>query len=262
MRTTIKAVLGAAAIALVATGGALADAEENPGVKSGYDFAEPETRTIQDDDFDNPAFMWVETAETLWTAEDGEYGYSCESCHGDPDSSMTAAAARYPVYDKGRGKPVNIEQRINQCRVNNMKAKAWKYESDELLGMTAYVKMFSRGFPVDVKVDGEMKPFFEKGKEFYFQRRGMYDLACKHCHEEAAGNYIRAELLSQGQSNGFPTFRLKWQKLGSLHRRFRGCNKNIRSEPYPYGADEYVNLELFLAWRGRGLPVESPSVRK
>ena len=72
---------------------------------------------------------------------------------------------------------------------------------------------------------------------------------------------IRANLLSQGQSNGFPTYRLKWQKIGSLHRRFRGCNKQVRATPYKAGSDEYVNLELYLANRGRGLPVETPAVR-
>ena len=75
------------------------------------------------------------------------------------------------------------------------------------------------------------------------------------------GGQLRANVLSQGQSNGFPTYRLKWQKVGSIHRRFRGCNKMVRAKPYAYGADEYVNLELYLAWRGRGLPVETPAVR-
>ena len=73
---------------------------------------------------------------------------------------------------------------------------------------------------------------------------------------------LRAEELSQGQSNGFPTYRLAWQKLGSIQRRFRQCNSQIRAEALPYGADDYVDLELYLASRGQGLPVESPSVRK
>jgi sulfur-oxidizing protein SoxA len=73
---------------------------------------------------------------------------------------------------------------------------------------------------------------------------------------------IRADTLSQGQSNGFPTYRLKWQKLGSLHRRFKGCNDQVRAEPYKRGSDEYVNLELYLAWRGQGLEIESPAVRQ
>ena len=38
-------------------------------------------------------------------------------------------------------------------------------------------------------------------------------------------------------------------------------NKNVRAQPYAYGSDEYVNLELYLAARGRGLLVETPAVR-
>ncbi len=73
---------------------------------------------------------------------------------------------------------------------------------------------------------------------------------------------MRAELLSQGQANGFLTYRLKWQKLGSLHRRFRGCNNNIRAEKLANGSPEYMALELYVTWRGNGSPIEAPSVRK
>jgi L-cysteine S-thiosulfotransferase len=113
-----------------------------------------------------------------------------------------------------------------------------------------------------VSIDGPAKPFFEKGKAFYYERRGLNDLACSHCHMDGEGHHLRSELLSQGQANGFPTYRLKWQKLGSLHRRLQGCNEEIRAEPFPLGSDEYTNLELYLAWRANGLPVETPSVRK
>ena len=174
---------------------------------------------------------------------------------------MKGVGARYPVYDEGLGKPINLEQRINKCRSANMQAEEWKWESRELLAMTAFVRHQSLGMPIDVKVDGPMAPFYEKGKEFYFERRGQLDLACSHCHVDNAGNMLRANLLSQGMSNGFPTYRLKWQGLGSLHRRFRGCNKQVRSSPFDYGSDEYVNLEVYLSDRARGLPVETPSVR-
>ncbi len=87
-------------------------------------------------------------------------------------------------------------------------------------------------------------------------------MSCAHCHETSYGVALRADMLSQGQSNGFPTYRLKWQGIGSLHRRFRGCNRQVRSDPYGYGSDEYVNLEFYLAWRGMNLPVETPAVRQ
>ncbi len=228
---------------------------------SGYTYATQETRAIQDDDFENPGQIWVDQGEGLWSSVEGEAGKSCQSCHGDASDSMKGASTRYPMFNKGMGKMINIEQQINFCRTNQMKAKAWKWESGELLGMTAFVGQQSRGMAMNVKIDGPAAPFYEKGKAFYYQRRGQLDMACKHCHEDNPGKYARANLLSQGQSNGFPTYRLKWQKIGSLHRRFRGCNKNIRAQPYKAGSDEYVNLELYLNSRGAGLPVETPSVR-
>jgi len=161
------------------------------------------------------------------------------------------------IYDK----PINVEQRINQCRAERMGAEPWKWESRELLAMTIYVKTQSHGKPVDVVLSDELMPFYEKGKEFYYQRRGQLDMACSNCHVDYPGGQLRANILSQGQPNGFPTYRLKWQKVGSLHRRFRGCNKQVRATPYKAGSDEYVNLELFLTHRANGLPVETPSVR-
>ena len=228
---------------------------------SGYVYMTDETRAMQNDNMANPAYLWFDHGAELWSKVEGDAGKSCASCHKDAATSMKGVGATYPKFDKARGKPINIEQRINKCRVENMKAEPFKYESRAMLGMTIYVRSQSRGMPMSVKVDGEMKPFFEKGKAFYFQRRGQLDMACKHCHEDNAGNMIRANLLSEGMSNGFPTYRLKWQKPGSLHRRFRGCNSQVRSKPYAYGSDEYVNLELYLGWRARGLPVETPSVR-
>ena len=127
--------------------------------------------------------------------------------------------------------------------------------------MTAYVKNQSHGQPVKVALSDELMPFYEAGKEFYFQRRGQLDMACSNCHVDNAGGQLRANILTQGMPNGFPTYRLKWQKVGSLHRRFRGCNKQVRAQPYGYGADEYVNLELFLTHRANELPVETPAVR-
>ena len=228
---------------------------------SGYNFRVPETRAVQDDDFENPAFLWVEQAEFLWDQVDGDAGKACADCHESVDS-LKSVGTTYPVYYEPWGKLMNMEQRINHCRTENMQAEPWKYESDDMLGMTALIRHQARGEPVNVKIDGEAAPFFEKGKEFYYERRGQLDLACANCHEGYAGTKIRADMLSQGQSNGFPTYRLKWQKLGSLHRRFKGCNDQVRAEPYERGSDEYVNLELYLAWRGQGLPVETPAVRQ
>lgn len=231
-------------------------------MKSGYLFTTRATQSIQDDDMANGSFLWVDTGEELWSKKEGDAGKACADCHQESDKTMKGVGATYPKFDKKLGKVINLEQRINNCRKANMKAKPWKYESDQLLGMTAYVKLQSRGMPVNVSIDGPARKVYEKGKKFYSERRGMMDMACSNCHVENAGKMIRADLLSQGQSNGFPTYRLKWQKIGSLHRRFRGCNKQVRAKPYGYGSPEYVSLELYLAYRGNGLKIEAPSVRR
>ena len=239
--------------------------DTNPDAKSGYFWATPETQAMQDDDFSNPGYPLVDAAEEAWNTVNGTAGKSCASCHDDAADSMKGVGAMYPIYDEVTKKPINIELRINRCLEDNMGAKPYKYESAQMLGMTAYVRTQSKGMAMvstAADKDDALNPFFKQGEAFFNERRGQLDMACKHCHEDNAGNVIRAETLSQGQSNGFPTYRLKWNGLGSLHRRFRGCNKNIRAQPYGYGSDEYLALETFVAWRGRGLPVEAPAVRK
>ncbi|MGI9483777.1 MAG: sulfur oxidation c-type cytochrome SoxA [Hyphomicrobiales bacterium] len=231
-------------------------------IVSGWDFRSPETQQFQKDDFDNSAFLWVEKGEELWSEADGEAGKSCQSCHDDAAETMKGVGAASPKWNEKLSKPLALEQRINLCRTENMKAKEWKWESENMLSMTSYVRNQSRGMPVKVQSDGPMKPWWEKGKELYYTRVGQLNMACANCHEDNYGKYIRADHLSQGHSNGFPTYRLKWQKLGSLHRRFSGCMKNIRAVPYKRGSEEFVALEIYLAWRGEGLPVESPAVRQ
>ena len=111
-------------------------------------------------------------------------------------------------------------------------------------------------------IDGPARRFFEAGRDDYYRRRGQLNLACHHCHELNWGRMLRGDRLSQGHGTGYPAYRLEWQTLGSLHRRLRACNLAIRAQALPYGAPEYVNLELFLAWRAAGLFLEAPAVRR
>lgn len=266
----MKFFAGVAAIGLcIAVSGLASGQEKKPDsyyrageMYSDYLVSTKATQAMQDDDLQNPGFLWVDQGEALWGKVDGAAGKSCASCHNQAPASMKGVGATYPKWNAGEGKVINLEQRINLCRTKNMKAKEWKYESDQMLGMTAYVRMQSRGMPVNVSIDGPAKATYEKGKKFYYQRRGLLDMACANCHIDNLGKHIRSDLLGQGMTNGFPTYRLKWQKLGSLHRRFRGCNTQVRAEPYKRGSDEYVALELFLAHRGNGLKIETPSVRR
>jgi L-cysteine S-thiosulfotransferase len=228
---------------------------------SGYEFRSKETRALQDDDLENPGFLAVERAADVWKKVEGSEGKSCMSCHGEAETSMKGVGAAMPKWDDKLKKPVNLEQRINICRTEHMKAEPWKFKSQELTDMTTFVRYQSHGMPVAVKTDGPMSPWFERGKQIYYTRYGQLDLACESCHERNNGKFMRADFLSQGQTNGFPTYRLRDQRLVPLHERFEGCMFDVRAEPFKPLSDEFLALELYVAWRGIGLPVETPSVR-
>lgn len=228
---------------------------------SGYHYQSEETRKQQDDDAANPGMDYYKTGEKLWTEVSGTKKKSCDSCHGKAANSMRRAAARFPVYYPLSKKPLNIEGRINMCREKFMGAEIWAPDSKELLAMTTFVKHQALDVRVTPQVDGAMAEFFDKGKKFYTTRRGQLDLSCSHCHDKHAGKKLREATLSQGQSNGYPTYRKTEGKTVSLLQQVNACLARVRSVPLNPESDDFLNLEVYLAWRGQGLVVETPSVR-
>jgi L-cysteine S-thiosulfotransferase len=229
---------------------------------SGYEFSPLKVKAQQDDDFDNLGFGWVGQGEVLWNEVDGGAKKSCASCHNNAAETMRGIGASYPKFQEAAKGVINLEQRINLCRQDKMQATPWAYGSDALLAITAYVKLQSRGMAVDVKTDGPAQQAFQLGQTLYNTRVGQLGMSCAHCHNDHYGDNLRAEVLSQGHSNGFPAFQTKTQSFISLHQRFRNCYRDIRAQPYDLGSPELVALELYLAWRGKGLPVETPAVRR
>jgi len=231
-------------------------------LKSGIEFVSDDLRKLQADDFANPGMLWVARGEKIWGEAAGNGGKSCAACHGVAAKSMQGVAARYPRVDPGAARLVNLEGRINLCRDRKQQAQPLGPESDELLALTAYVAHQSRGVPVSVTLDMQNRKDFERGRELYNRRIGQMNLACTHCHDRSWGKKLAAETVSQGHGNAFPAYRLEWQSVGSLQRRIRACFYGLRAEMPPYGAQELLDLELYLAWRAGGLPVETPGVRR
>lgn len=229
--------------------------------KSGYEFLKQESKDMQDDDFMNPGMSVVEAGQTLFNTA-GKNGMSCASCHGEDGEMLdTKRIAQYPVYSDELKKPVTLQQQIHLCWTNNLENEPLKYDSTEALNLEVFVRNLSRGEKVNVQTDGPMKPFWEKGKEIYHTRAGQLDMSCNLCHVNYPGLKIRANTLSQGQSNGYPAYRLKNGKINGLHSRFNGCYKQFRASKLPPGNDDYVALEVFVNSRGNGLQIETPGVR-
>jgi sulfur-oxidizing protein SoxA len=253
----------AAILAALIAAAAAARAAEIPldQRRSDSEFIGADTRAMQNDDTANPGMLAVLDGETLWTTKAGDANKSCADCHGDARTSMKGVATRYPAFAEEFRRPINLEEQINLSRATDQKAPPFAFESKELLALTAYVAYQSRGMPVAVEATDKLKPFIEDGRAIFERRQGQLNLSCAQCHDDNWGRTLAGNLIPQAMSTGYPIYRLEWQEVGSLQRRLRNCLSGMRAEPYNFGALSLVELELYLMWRARGLPIETPAVR-
>ncbi|HHO68453.1 MAG TPA: sulfur oxidation c-type cytochrome SoxA [Gammaproteobacteria bacterium] len=230
-------------------------------VRSGYDYLQPETRAMQDDDFSNPGMVTVEQGAELF-GQPGRSGRTCADCHGGNGSRLSPARiARYPVYSKTLGKPLTLRNRVRLCWQEWLGNPPLPYAAAEGVALETFVRHLARGEPVDVDISGPMRRHYENGRKLYYTRFGQIDVACNHCHDDHAGQHFRGQVLTQGQTNGFPEYRLAKGEITGLHKRLTQCMKKFRARPFAPGSDEYTDLEVYLAARGNGLRIETPAVR-
>ena len=128
-----------------------------------------------------------------------------------------------------------MEDLVNECRTERMGADA--LEVVLAVKMTADHRTYRSSVSWYADECGNRRRrrirSGSKGKELYYTRVGQLDMACsKLPRGQLRHVMIRADHLSQGQINGFPTYRLKNAKLNSIHGRFKGCMKNIRATPF------------------------------
>jgi len=229
--------------------------------RSGYEYLNESTREMQDDEFANPGMVEVEKGRKLFNTP-GDNGKSCATCHGENGEKLDPKKiARYPVYNAEFGEPFTLQKQINLCWEDQLDSVPFIDDCVEIVALETFVRHKAEGEPVNVDVSGALKPYYEAGKELYNTRFGQLDMACKHCHDYNAGKKLRGQVLSQGQSNGFPEYRLGTSRITSLQRRMRECFVSFRATPFNFGAQEWINLEVYLHARGNGLKIETPAVR-
>lgn len=220
----------------------------------------PETRAMQADDTANPGMFAVLEGDEIWRAKAGPEARSCADCHGQP-SRLRGVAARYPAWSTARGAPIDLAGQVNECRTARQGAAAFQAESASLLAVTALLGHASRGEPIAPAPGEDMRTARERGRDIFTRRIGQLNLSCAACHDDHWGKRLAGTPIPQAHPVGYPIYRLEWQAVGSLQRRFRNCMSGVRAEPYPYGAPEFVDLEAYLMERAAGLPLETPAVR-
>lgn len=207
-----------------------------------------------------PYEIAIEEGERLFNAK-FKNGKGYASCF---ENGGMGIAHTYPKFDEAKGEVVTLALDVNNCRKANGE-EPLKYKKGKMAAILAYMAYSSRGKVYDIKIpNAAAEAAYEDGKKFYYTRRGQLNMACAHCHIDNSGNRIRAELLgpSLGHVTHFPVYRSKWGGMGTLHRRFAGCNKQVRAKPFKAQSAEYRNLEYFLSYMGNGLEANGPGVRK
>ncbi len=178
----------------------------------------------------------------------------------------------YPYFSTQRNEVVTLEMAINECRTKNGE-EPLKWKTGPIAHLGAYIAYKSRGKKTNVKIvnSAESMKWYERGKKHYYAKRGQLNMSCADCHSYNSGNRIRADILSPalGHTTHFPVFRNKWaggsksgDGLGTLHRRYGGCNKQVRAKPFKAQSEEYRALEYFHTYMSNGLTLNGPGVRK
>jgi L-cysteine S-thiosulfotransferase len=174
--------------------------------------------------------------------------------------------SKYPYWDKEKGMVMTLPIALNECREANGE-KPLKYKKGPINNILSYIAYQSRGQITNVEIpkdDPRALAAYEDGKKFYYTRRGQLNFSCANCHVQNAGMILRTETLSPGlgHTTHFPVYRSKWGTVGTLHRRFTGCNKQVRAKPFKAQGKEYRDLEYFLTYMSNGLPLNGPGARK
>ncbi len=170
----------------------------------------------------------------------------------------------YPYFDEKEGKVITLELALNRCREANGEPPV-SYVKDEMASLTAYMAFTSRGKPFDIRIPDDPRALdaYQKGKEYFYTRRGQLNFSCATCHVQEPGERIRAEVLAPalGIMNALPIYRSEWSGMGTTSRRFVTCNSQTRAVPINPQDEEYRDLEYYLSYMSNGLPISGPGAR-
>lgn len=181
------------------------------------------------------------------------------------DNDGIGIRQNYPYFDTNIGEVITLELAINRCRTDNGELPL-PWLKGELAAISAYMAYTSRGNKLKVVIPDDPRALaaYESGKQYYYTRRGQLEFSCSSCHLQTAGSLIRADRLSGllGQATHWPVYRSKWGDTGTLHKRFIGCNEQVRAKPYAAQSRQYRELEYFLSYISNGMEVNGPASRR
>lgn len=200
----------------------------------------------------------IEKGATLY-AQPFANGKGYADCFGDG-----AVRHKYPFFDTESNEIITLEYDINRCRKANGE-EPLKWERGDIVSLSAYMAYQSRGKRFDIKIPNDAAlAAYERGKKFYYSKRGYLNNSCATCHVQGAGMYVRTEILhpALGEFTHWPNHRLKWGHTATLHKRIRACHRDQGAKHFKAQSPQYREVEYYMSYMGNGLPVNGPGVRK
>ena len=203
----------------------------------------------------------IEAGEILFTTP-FKNGASYADCF---ENGGIGIKQNYPYFDTDRSQVITLELALNECRQQHGE-QPLSYGKGDIAYLSSYMAATSKDKLIHVTVPNEPAALaaYEEGKQFFYARRGQLNMACATCHVSSAGKRLRADILSPalGQTSHFPAYRFKWDDVGTIQRRYDGCNTQIRAKPFKLQSEQYRNLEYFHTHMSNGLPINGPGTRK
>jgi sulfur-oxidizing protein SoxA len=188
-------------------------------------------------------------------------GKTFADCFPNADAGIRQ---NYPYFDKDKGEVITLERAVNECLTSNGE-KALSLVHDDMASITGYLAFQSRGKPFNIQIPDDPRALaaYEKGKQYFYERRGQLNFSCASCHVQNPGQRIRAEILAPalGLTAALPIYRSEWGGMGTATRRFMTCNSQVRATPLDPDDELYRDVDYYLSYMSNGLPISGPGAR-
>jgi L-cysteine S-thiosulfotransferase len=246
-------------------------ADKQPDTRtSGNVYLPAQLQALQKDSYGNPIALWVDRGNSLWQSQ-------CIGCHAGIET-LKRSATHFPRLAQDGKTLRNLEDQIAICQQRSSSAAKplnpvrplantpKPNDDDDVLALSAALHQAAQGERINVVASsGQDAPWqarLQSGQQLYQTRMGRINLACMHCHDQKVGAQMRADVISQGHTTGFPIYRMSWQTLGSTERRLRACYSGVQAPLPPPGSADLRDLELFMKVRANGMALDGPSIRR
>jgi len=170
----------------------------------------------------------------------------------------------YPRFIAASGQVETLEGAINRCRVENGEPPL-EPMTGTMASLAAVMSESSRGKPFAITIPDDPRALaaYERGKEFFYSRKGQLGVSCASCHMSPAGERMRGDILAPalGILAGMPIYRSDWGSMGTSIRRISTCSSQTRALPLQADDEEYRNLEYFMSYMSNGIPIVGPGTR-